>query len=241
MSRLDAYRLTLEGCGRATVSTEPLARAAGKRVPEVEVVFNVVSDEMIRLADEALAFPARPKARKGGVTIAYLSGTGTHDKDFLEAAGAVLRALETFPETRFLAVGKLQLDARFDRFGPRVTKLPLQPWQSLPAILAGVDINLAPLERDNPFAECKSCVKYLEAGLLGVPTIASPRPDFVRVVEHGRNGLLADTPDEWREAMEQLVGDPDGRAAMGALAAADVRRAHTTRSAAVPTLRASRD
>jgi O-antigen biosynthesis protein len=222
--RMDAYRRTLEACGRATVSTEPLAEAARKRVPDVEIVHNVVSAEMIRLADEALA---SPNERGDEVTVAYLSGTGTHDRDFLEAADAVLGVLETFPHVRFLAVGKLQLDERFGRFGSRVTKLPLQPWQSLPEILTGVDVNLAPLEPGNPFTECKSCVKYLEAALAGVPTIASPRPDFVRVIEHGRNGFLADR-DTWGETLHLLVGSSGLRAEVGANARADVLANHTT-------------
>lgn len=223
--RFEPHSRALAMCDAVLVTTEPLARHARELNDRVFVVPNAASKEMVRLADAALA--SAQKESKF-VTIAYLSGTPTHDRDFLHAADGVLSALETDRSCRLLVVGNLTLDSRFERNRDRITTVPLQPWQRLPTILAGVDINLAPLEPDNPFTESKSCLKYIEAGLLGVPTIASPRADFKRAIDSGRNGILAETPEEWQEALEQLVGNSALREAMGRAAYDDVRAHHTT-------------
>jgi glycosyltransferase involved in cell wall biosynthesis len=222
---------TIAGIGRTlaavdgvVVSTEPLAAAAAALNPRVVVVPNVVSAEMVRAGEAARAGADRRRPP----TIAYLSGTPTHDIDFLEAAPAVLDALERFAELRFLAVGHLGLDDRFDRFGDRVERLAAVPWQRLPSVLANVDVNLAPLERDNPFTEAKSCLKYLEAAVVGVPTVASPRADFRRVIRDGENGLLADHPEAWQRALRELLESRDLCERLGEAAREDVLERHTT-------------
>src|SRR5262249_6343246 len=158
--------------------------------------------------------------------------TPSHNRDFLEAAGTVVWALETYPGTRFVVVGKLDLDRRFDPFGARITRIPKQPFHSLPALTAQIDINLAPLERDNPFTECKSCVKYLESGLVGVPTIASRTPDFLRVIATGTNGVLAGNEIEWRDALRGLIESRAARREVGGNAREDVLARHTTEARA---------
>ena len=232
--RVDRYLKTLEACDRATVSTDPLAAHARRRVSRVDVVYNAVSSQFVRHAEEALGGRsyAEQVATGRDVTIGYLSGSAGHNRDFLEAADAVLSTLETYARVKLLVVGFLELDHRFDRFQSRVTKIPKLAFGALPSVTARVDINLAPLERDNPFNDCKSCVKYLEAGLVGVPTIASARSDFVRVIESGRNGVLADRPSEWTRALGELIESPEQRRTMGALAYEDVREKHTTKARA---------
>lgn len=231
LRELEGSGRTLAAADAVTVATAPLAEHARRLGADAAVLPNLVGTDLVRLAEEAL----RRHPRRRGVTLAYLSGTPTHGRDFAEAADAVLWALETYREVRLRVVGPLPLDARFDAFGRRVERLPRQPWQELPRLLADVDVNLAPLERDNPFTEGKSCVKYLEAALVGVPTVASPRPDFRRAIANGRNGLLADGPDAWREALRRLVEEPELRGALGAEAREAVLRDHTTtaRAAAV--------
>jgi len=228
---------TLQECDGVLVSTEPLRAAASRYNPSIEIAYNAASDEMTLQADVAIAARRGRADEDETVTIAYFSGTATHNVDFAEAADAVLWALETYPNVRFLAVGLLALDARFDAYADRVQRMPLQPWQELPAILVRTDINLAPLEPRNPFTDCKSCIKYVEAALVGTPTIASPRSDFVRAIEPGRNGLLADTPAEWRNAIGMLVESPERRNAIAREAFADARANHTVRARSTHLLR----
>jgi glycosyltransferase involved in cell wall biosynthesis len=218
-------RRTLSEVDGVSVSTEPLARAAARVCGAVAVTPNAASAEMVERGRRA-----REQRRPGGgtITVAYLSGTPTHDRDFLEAADGLLWALDRYPHVRFLAVGHLSLDERFGRYRDRVERIPRQPWDRLPSVLARVDVNLAPLERDNPFTDAKSCVKYLEAAVVGVPTIASPRTDFARVIDPGVTGLLADEPDSWRDALGALVDSASLRERLGAAAFQDVREHHSS-------------
>ncbi|HEX2349760.1 MAG TPA: glycosyltransferase [Ktedonobacterales bacterium] len=242
IDEMERIRQTAQLCDAATVSTEPLRGWVSPLCSPVAVTPNVASQEMIvrsQMALDELVESGEATAEAGGrdatadeVIIAYLSGSPSHDRDFLEAQDAVLWALETYPQARLLVVGPLALSARFDRFGARVQREALRPWQALSATYASVDINLAPLERDNPFTEAKSSIKFLEAALLKVPTIASPRPDFIRVVRDGENGLLADTSDAWRAALRRLIESPEERRRLGEAASADALALHTTRAQA---------
>ena len=165
-----------------------IADYAGKRTPSVGVVFNSVSEKMVRLADEALEGAASYNSGSGEVTISTSVVRARTIGTFSRRLKPFFRGSTPIPKRDCLVIGKLDLDERFVRYGRRVKRIPLQPWQALPKLLTSVDINLAPLEPNNPVTECESCVKSLEAGLLAVPTVASPNPDFVRTAP-GRTHL----------------------------------------------------
>ena len=81
--------------------------------------------------------------------------------------------------------------------------------------LLPVDIGLAPLE-DGPAQRCKCGLKALQYMAAGAPVIASPVGALREIVEDTGGGILADTPDEWRGALDRLLSDPAGRRSMGA-------------------------
>ncbi len=88
-------------------------------------------------------------------------------------------------------------------------------WQELSHLVAQVDINLAPLELENPFCQAKSEIKYSEAALVGVPTIASPTDAFAYAIESGVNGLLAADDEAWLAALTLLIENEEERRRIG--------------------------
>ena len=71
------------------------------------------------------------------------------------------------------------------------------------------------MEKDNTFCQCKSEIKYLEAGILGIPTIASPTSAFKYAIKHMENGLLAGDTKEWSECLELLICNEEERKRIG--------------------------
>ena len=149
--------------------------------------------------------------------VGYASGSRTHQRDFAQAAGAVARVLRERPDCRLVLFrapgqGPNTLDLHefpaFDGLEAQIEWREMVPLARLPAELARCDVNIAPLEAGNPFCEAKSELKLFEAGLVEVPTIASPTAPFRRAIEHGRNGFLAASPDDWYAALDQLLDDP---------------------------------
>jgi hypothetical protein len=90
-----------------------------------------------------------------------------------------------------------------------------------------LDINLAPLVPDSPFNQAKSEIKYVEAALVRVPTIATPTDAYRYALNGKRSGLLAENLDAWSHALDFLVQNPDARRAMGEDAYADVKKRYT--------------
>jgi glycosyltransferase involved in cell wall biosynthesis len=217
------YRTTLLEADAVTVSTSPLRdEVAALGRPVAVVPNNLGLDVLERWTDPTVA-RARRDARDGDpgtVRIAYLSGTATHVQDVREMAGAVAGVLRSNPAVELHVVGPVELPPELA--GLRVVRHPLQRYHDLFALLATMDVNLAPLELENDFTDGKSELKVFEAALLGVPTIASPTRPYAAAIDHGRTGMLAATGGEWRAALDAIVGDSDLREALGAAARTDV-------------------
>lgn len=85
------------------------------------------------------------------------------------------------------------------------------------------DIFIAPLV-DNFFNRCKSEVKFLEYSALGAPGVYSNLPPYSSVIEHGVNGLLAGSLNEWQENLEILIQDAPLRGKLASQAQSSIQQ-----------------
>lgn len=136
--------------------------------------------------------------------------------------GAVVDVMRERPEVGFVSIGQPfdKLVARHVE-AERCMAVPFTMLESYPAAMTLMDIAIAPAGTSN-FFRGKSDLRFLEAGALGIATVADPH--VYATLQHGITGLHAATPAEAREHLLTLVDDADLRGRMGAAAQAYVRR-----------------
>lgn len=194
-------------------TTRFLAEEANQRGKQTYVHRNVPSTEMVTLSERA--FAERSQREKDAIVIAYFSGTGSHNRDFEVIAEPLLWVLENYPQVWLHISGHLDLGPAFSAFSTRIRRAPYVSWRELPRLIVKADINLVPLEEDNPFCQGKSENKFVEAGLVGVPTIASRVPAYEFAITEGENGLLATSAEEWKNNLKLLLDEPAERRRIG--------------------------
>ena len=212
---------TLKACDLVTCPTAELAHHARLMGRPAYVLPNGFDDDSHDVARRA----RREWAELGDdlLRIGYAGGSRTHQRDFAVAVPAIARVLAENPQARLTLFkdpssdeGLVLMDEfpHFAALADRIEWRNLVPLGALPAEIARFAVNIAPLEADNPFCEAKSELKFFEAALAGVPTIASPSGPFGRAIEDGVTGCLARDEAEWHAALTRLLGDEALRARM---------------------------
>lgn len=75
-------------------------------------------------------------------------------------------------------------------------------------------IALVPVKPDN-WSPWKFYYKLVQCMSMGIPVVASPLGSNLEILDDGRTGFLADTPDEWYDRLRRLAEDPELRRSMG--------------------------
>lgn len=100
----------------------------------------------------------------------------------------------------------------------RLGEIPFEftPWSPEREVgaTAEFDIGLMPLP-DTPWTRGKCGCKALQYMALGIPALCSPVGVNCDIIQPGNNGMLASTPQQWRDALRLLVRDAALRTRLG--------------------------
>lgn len=158
---------------------------------------------------EPSRYPLAKHERAGnGVQLVWIGSSST------------LRGLESIrPLLDFVGqrLPGLQLKLICDRF-LSLAHLPTIacPWSETTeaAVIASADIGISWVP-DDPWSRGKCGLKVLQYLAAGLPVVANPVGVQAEMVRHGETGFLAESPEEWTQAIGTLVQDPGLRRRMG--------------------------
>lgn len=210
---VNGYGYAMRGADAFIVTTpllqEHMEKDTGK---PVYTVSNFLNNDQI--TESALAVSER-KYCSDKFLIGYFSGSPSHAADFASVEEELLLLMDKYQNISLLIVGFMALSLRLQKYlaEGRVIVKELVPYQTLQYEIASVDVNIIPLIPD-VFNEAKSELKYFEAGIVKVPSCASPTAVYQSIIDNGVNGFLCRN-GEWYTAIEKLYLNRSLQKSMG--------------------------
>jgi glycosyltransferase involved in cell wall biosynthesis len=160
-------------------------------------------------------------------------GSTSHFGDLLqkEFVDGMHKVMREHPEFRFRTVGSF-LPQFSDRWGRRYENMfgsvDIYKWvnDKYPWVMENTDFVVVPL-RNNVYNKCKSDIKFLEVSAAKRTGVWQRIRQYEQVIEHGKTGFLAETPDEWHKYISILINDKKLRNQMAENAYKKVEKDHT--------------
>jgi glycosyltransferase involved in cell wall biosynthesis len=169
------------------------------------VIVNPTTIDTIKMHNQTKQTNALPNA------IVTIGWTGSHSTlKYLKDIEPLLHKLEIkFAQVRFLVIAdkKPQLN---------LAGLEFVKWnkENEVADLLKIDIGIMPLP-DDDWTKGKCGFKALQYMALAIPAVASPVGANTEIIDHGTNGFLCHTEEDWLQCLEKLITDATLRRLMG--------------------------
>jgi len=153
----------------------------------------------------------------GDVWGSFMADNVLYALDAFFAIPAAIRARARFSVIAYGRSKEALISTARKRYGnPRELDFPdrLHP-DSVPTAMAQHDIGVFPLHRDIQWTRSKSPTKLFEYMAMRMAIAASPVGEVRSVLTNGEDGLVADSPEAFRDALARLIEDLALRVRLG--------------------------
>lgn len=201
------YREAMAQCGFISISTPGMQELVKTIFSKPSYLWrNVLDGETLSIVAQQQKRQPPNRVQSELVVITYMSGSRAHDADFSSIEQVLTKIMADYPHVQLLIGGYAAIPDVLQPFSTRIKQFPFSGYAGYFGHLAQSDICVIPLLQDR-FNDCKSAIRYLEAAVLGIPTIATNIGDFKNLIINGENGFLASSDEEWDIALRQLIED----------------------------------
>lgn len=210
-----------------TVSTEPLKKKVEEHMKNVFGLEKTVI--VVPNFNDVKDWKYKPKKQEKGKLVIGYAGSNSHYDDLKMVFPVIGKLLDKYENLHFQCIGaidKKALDLFFSHMSPKsMYKCDIinasSTFDKYPERMAQVrwDIVIAPLV-DSAFTRCKSHIKWMEYSMYKRPVIASRvYPYYIdllgrEIIKDGVSGMLVN-PNEWEDALEELIQNPEKRKELG--------------------------
>lgn len=210
---------TIRRCDGVTVSSQRVATMLRQYVDiPIRVVPNYIDLRWFQKIQK------KAVRKVEGLTIGWAGGNRP-DSDVEMMARAWKEIARKYPHVTFVIQGHHAKTFYEHVPNERIAMLDWMPIDSYPAGMKNIDIGCCPLG-NTQFNRAKTYIKALEYAATGAAVVASPTV-YGQIIEHGVDGYISETVDEWVEYLSILVEDYGQRKAISKKLLAKVRREHT--------------
>jgi len=212
---------TIRQCDGMTVSSQRLATMVRSKVDiPIRVVPNFIDLRWFKRVQKA----GHRDDKLTGLTIGWAGGARP-DADVEDMAKAWGILAEKYPHVTFVIMGFFP--GVFYEHVPeeRIAHVDWMPIQTYPIGMLNIDIGCCPLS-NTIFNRAKTYIKAMEYAASGAAVVASPTV-YGQIIDHGVDGYIARSVDDWVEYLSALIDDYRHRQDMSHTLLAKVRKYHS--------------